>query len=249
MISAKDAIETARSLLGMPYGDATGQIDCINLIKYVIRKSPGGFPKYTTATTVSLWRSIDNAGRYKDVTWRKEGIDGAVAGMIAFKGKPRGDRQPSHVGLVTDVGTVIHASSAKGMVVETPLTANEGWTLLAQVKQIKIEGATKIANEFSGYYAMVNADNVNVRSGPGTQMKRLGQVNREDRVEILDTMGEWSKTDLGWIMSRYLTRKDGTTETDSEEPTENPVGLTTTLLNEDTGDAITLVGVWRLAVD
>ena len=53
MIKADDAIRVARSLIGTPYSE----LDCINLIKRVIRASPGGVPGYTTAGTNTLWRS------------------------------------------------------------------------------------------------------------------------------------------------------------------------------------------------
>ena len=55
MIKAKDAIEKARSLIGTPYKE----LDCINLIKKVIRTSPGGVSNYTTAGTNTLWKSYD----------------------------------------------------------------------------------------------------------------------------------------------------------------------------------------------
>ena len=51
MVKAADAIQTARSLIGTPYSE----LDCINLIKRVIRTAPGGVPGYTTAGTNTLW--------------------------------------------------------------------------------------------------------------------------------------------------------------------------------------------------
>ena len=45
MIKTQDAIRTARALIGTPYSE----LDCINLIKRVIRTAPGGVPWYTTA--------------------------------------------------------------------------------------------------------------------------------------------------------------------------------------------------------
>ena len=53
MIKAEDAIAVARSLIGTPYSE----MDCINLIKRVIRTSPGGVSDYTTAGTNALWKS------------------------------------------------------------------------------------------------------------------------------------------------------------------------------------------------
>ena len=38
MIKANEAIRTARGLIGTPYSE----LDCINLIKKVIRTAPGG---------------------------------------------------------------------------------------------------------------------------------------------------------------------------------------------------------------
>ena len=126
MIKARDAIEKARGLLGTPYSE----LDCINLIKKVIRSAPGGVKTYTTAGTNTLWRSYDMSAKYKDLTWRQAGLAGAAAGMIAFKAD---GEDYHHAGIVTDAGTVIHSSSTQGGrgVEETPLTSREGWTHLA----------------------------------------------------------------------------------------------------------------------
>jgi len=133
----------ARSLIGTPYG----KMDCINLIKKVIRTAPGGVKKYTTAGTNSLWDSFNSSAKYRDLTWRQEGIAGACAGMLAFKRYGADDE--GHVGLVTESGTVIHSSSEGGRgVVETPLSSREGWDLLAVHRYIGIDGkADEEANE------------------------------------------------------------------------------------------------------
>ena len=124
MIRYQDAIAVARSLIGTPYAE----LDCINLIKKIIRVAPGGVRSYTTAGTNSLWKSYAMSKKYKDLTWRQTELTGARAGMLAFKSK--GDNV-HHVGIVTERGTVVHASSAAGRTVETPLGKAEGWTLLA----------------------------------------------------------------------------------------------------------------------
>ena len=129
-IKTDDAIHAARSLIGTPYS----VFDCINLLKKVIRTAPGGVPGYTTAGTNSLWKSYDMSPKYKDLTWRQEGIFGARAGMIAFK---RSGSDVHHAGLVTRDGTVVHASSVYGETVETPLTAGDGWNLLAVHRHIE----------------------------------------------------------------------------------------------------------------
>lgn len=129
MIRTQDAIAAARALIGTPYKE----LDCINLIKRVIRTAPGGVKSYTTAGTNSLWNSYNMSAKYKDLTWRQEGTAGARAGMLAFK---RSGQDVHHVGLVTDAGTVIHSSSVNGRgVVETALDGT--WNLLAVHRTIE----------------------------------------------------------------------------------------------------------------
>ena len=132
MIEAKTAVDIARSLIGTPYAE----MDCINLIKKVIRTAPGGVKTYTTAGTNTLWRSYDAVAKYRDLTQRQTGLSGAQAGMIAFKAD---GEDYHHAGIVTDVGTVIHSSSTQGGrgVVETPLSSREGWTHLAVHRYIE----------------------------------------------------------------------------------------------------------------
>ena len=60
MVKTMDAIRTARSLLGTPYGE----IDCIGLIVRVIRTSPGGVGAYRTAGTYTLWASYGSSAKY-----------------------------------------------------------------------------------------------------------------------------------------------------------------------------------------
>ena len=98
MIDATTAIRTARALIGTPYSE----LDCINLIKKVIRTAPGGDKSYTTAGTNDLWNSDSKSAKYRDLTWKQEGISGAKAGMLAFMGVGTGD--VNHTGLVTECG-------------------------------------------------------------------------------------------------------------------------------------------------
>ena len=169
MIEAKDAIAAARALLGTPYNE----MDCIALIRAVIKKSPGGVSDYRCEGTNWLWRSIANSGKYRHLTWRQEGLDGAKAGMLAFKKK---GEDVHHVGLVTQSGTVIHASSAAGCVVETALDCT--WQLLGRHRHFGTEN---------------------------------GQI--------------------------------------AENQAEETEAVTTTMINEETGDAFTLAGRWRIAKD
>ena len=141
MIRTKDAIAEARALLGTPYA----QLDCINLIKKVIRDCPGGEADYTTAGTNALWNSYGASAKYRDLTWRQEGTAGARAGMLAFK---RSGADVHHVGLVTGAGTVVHASSAAGETVETALDGT--WDLLAAHRYIEVAAEEQLPDRMGG---------------------------------------------------------------------------------------------------
>lgn len=243
MIQTKDAITTARSFLGTPYA----QMDCINLIKAVIRCAPGGEPDYTTAGTNTLWNSDHAAFKYRDLTWKQESTHGAQAGMLAFK---RNGSDVHHVGLVTDVGTVIHSSSVQGEVVETPL--DDAWNLLAIHRYIETEGDTQ-KEEPMIYQAQVitQEDPLRVRAWAKTG-RILGTVPRGAMVDVLSDSGDgWPRVRynelLGYASAEYLMRVEKEETTDASEDEWETIDATT-LVNED-GISLTLVGRWRVAED
>lgn len=248
MIKTKDAIRIARSLIGTPYSE----LDCINLIKKIIRTAPGGVKTYTTAGSNALWRSFDAAPKYKDLTYRQDGIDYADAGMLAFKAD---GEDYHHVGIVTDAGTVIHSSSTQGGrgVVETPLTAKEGWTHLATHRYIETQehGEKPQEDGMESYKAIVTlsdpSSSLNVRNDPG---KGGDIINRLFDGQIVTVQAEkdgWSFVSYGdsgrsgYVASEYLAPYD--------EPEEEEKIETTTVVNELTGEAFALVGKWRIAED
>lgn len=197
MVKTMDAIRTARSLLGTPYSE----IDCIGLIVRVIRTSPGGVGAYRTAGTNTLWRSAEASAKYRDLTWRQEGIAGAQAGMLAFK---RRGTDVHHVGLVTGEGTVVHSSSAKGCVVETALDGS--WQLLAVHRYIKAAGEAEESEEnaVQTYNMQVvlsdEGSTLNVRNEPGKGGDRIGRLSHGAVVTVL------AEFDNGW---RFVTYGDG----------------------------------------
>ena len=179
MIKAQDAISAARALIGTPYSE----LDCINLIKRVIRTAPGGVPWYTTAGTNALWVSANASAKYRDLTWRQEGIQGARAGELAFK---RHGGDVHHVGIVTERGTVIHSSSVYGKVVETPL--DKSWQLLAVHRYIEAASAAETEEAMSVLYqAVVNTmrDPLNVRDSPDASGRKIGELPRGATVDVL----------------------------------------------------------------
>ena len=207
MVKTMDAIRTARSLLGTPYSE----IDCIGLIVRVIRTSPGGVGVYRTAGTNTLWASYGSSAKYKDLTWRQEGIVGVQAGMLAFK---RRGTDVHHVGLVTGEGTVIHSSSAAGKVVETKLDTS--WHLLAVHRYIEaqeLQQATaptaptggRLGDEtedtrMEAYKMKVVASSLNVRNEPGIGGDRIGRLSEGAVVTVQASFAD------GW---KYITYGDG----------------------------------------
>lgn len=239
MIKARDAIATARALLGTPYSE----IDCINLIKRVIRTAPGGVAGYTTAGTNTLWKSYDASGKYRDLTWRQESTDGATAGMLAFKAS---GSDVHHVGIVTGEGTVIHSSSASGKVVETALDGS--WDLLGVHRYIEIEQETESEADDMLYRARVKTQGgkLNVRTS-AVLGNVVAQIPNGEIVEVCSP-GDWRRIRygdvIGYVSGEYLERIEEAEE-DGETTVEN---ATTTLIGAD-GATVTLVGAWKIAED
>ena len=217
MVKTMDAIRTARSLIGTPYSE----LDCIGLIVRVIRTAPGGVGAYRCQGTNWLWRSIDNSAKYRDLTWRQEGIVGAQAGMLAFK---RNGRDVHHVGIVTGDGTVIHSSSAAGKVVETKLDAS--WQLLAVHRYIEAQELPQPAAPVSpsggsleeetedtrmeAYKMKVVASSLNVRDEPDVKGKRIGRLNEGAVVTVQASFSDgwkyvtYGEGALGYVDGSYL---------------------------------------------
>ena len=217
MIKAKDAISKARSLIGTPYSE----LDCINLIKKIIRTAPGGVGNYTTAGTNTLWDSFNSSAKYKDLTWRQEGIAGARAGMLAFK---RNGSDVHHVGIITDDGTVIHSSSAQGGrgVVETPLSSSEGWNLLAVHRYIEAaEGASEseelVVVSYKAQVKLQKEDStLNVRNEPGKGGDRIGRVGHGAVVTVQ------AEFDNGWKFISYGDNASGYVDGSFLVPYDDP---------------------------
>lgn len=253
MVKAKDAIRAARSLIGTPYNE----LDCINLIKRVIRTAPGGVKGYTTAGTNTLWDSINSAPKYRDLTERHEGLAGIPAGALPFK--RYGENAYDHVGIATGEGTVIHSSSVNGRgVVETPLTAAEGWDCWGVHRYIRTANNSENNSENNeresedtpvmAYKMQVNlidpTSTVNVRKGPSMKNDIIGRLGHGAIVTVQSEAEGWAfvtygDSGSGFVSTQYLRLY--------EEP-EAPTEKWTSLIDAD-GAVITLKGEWRVAED
>ena len=249
MIKTAEALRTAREMIGTSYDE----LDCINLIKKVIRTAPGGDKRYTTAGTNALWNSYDKAGKYRDLIWRQTGVSGAKAGMLAFMGVGTGD--VSHTGLVTERGTVIHSSKSRGGVVETELTEKNGWNGLGKHRRIEVNEMEK---EFGNATVSVTSGCLNIREGAGTAAKIIARAENGTRVNVIReaggtgwVFGKLENGVAGYMAGEYLVRNDALSapsgqlsQGESQEEDEE-----TTSLRRSDGVYITLAGKWEIAED
>ena len=255
MIETSEAIRTARALIGTPYSE----LDCINLIKKVIRTCAGGDKRYTTAGTNALWDSDSKSGKYRDLTWKQAGISGVKPGMLAFMGVGTGD--VSHTGLVTERGTVIHSSKSRGGVVETALTAKAGWNGLGAHRRIGVnysEGGKAEVSEaekiFGNAAVNITSGYLNIREGASTQSKIIAKAENSARVNIIREAGGtgWvfgmlKNGDTGYMSREYLV--EDAPGTDAAEDGGGEEIASTTTLTDGNGAYVTLVGRWKVTND
>lgn len=255
MIKTSEAIRAARELIGTPYSE----LDCINLIKKVIRTSAGGDKRYTTAGTNELWNSFDSVPKYRHLIWRQTGISGAKPGMLAFMGVGTGD--VSHTGLVTEQGTVIHSSKSRGGVVETELTEKNGWNGLGAHRMIGVDysegGKTEVSEAekiFGNATVSVTSGYLNIREGASTRSKIIAKAKNGARVNIIReaggtgwVFGTLESGEAGYMSSEYLV-EDAPPESGDQGETSGEAPTTTTLRRSD-GVYVTLAGKWEIAED
>ena len=241
-VRTKDAIAAARALIGTPYSE----LDCIGLIVRVIRTSPGGVTNYRTAGTNTLWASYEASAKYRDLIWRQVGLFGAEPGMLAFK---KSGIDVHHVGLVTERGTVIHSSSAKGCVVETAL--DDTWKLLAIHRYIKSAGEAEESEEnaVQTYTMQVvlsdEGSTLNVRNEPGKGGDRIGRLSHGAVVTVL------AEFDNGWRFVTYGDGASGYVDGSFLQPvtgTEDKTDCKTVTIVDSAGNRFCPVGDFRVLI-
>ena len=211
MIQAEAAIRAARGLIGTSYET----LDCINLIKKVIRTCAGGDKRYTTAGTNELWNSFDSAPKYRHLIWRQAGISGAKAGMLAFMGV--GTSDVSHTGLVTEQGTVIHSSKSRGGVVETELTAKDGWNGLGVHRNINVgreaDEDTTADIQVGTKYIVCAQKGLRMRKKPDIRGEYMQMLPDGAVITVLEEQAGWFKTTYkgytGWVSAEYCCKATG----------------------------------------
>ena len=199
MIQAEEAIRAAREMIGTAYSE----LDCINLIKKVIRTAPGGDKNYTTAGTNDLWNSDSKSAKYRDLTWKQVGVSGAKPGMLAFMGVGTGD--VNHTGLVTERGTVIHSSKSRGDVVETELTEKRGWNGLGKHRMIAVDGEETADSDEGEIVTVCAQGGLRMRKKPKGHYMQM--IPDGAQLAVLEEKDGWLRVEyrgfMGWISGEY----------------------------------------------
>ena len=74
------------------------------------------------------------------------------------------------------------------------LKINEGWVYSAYVK---MDNGSDVYTEVKN--AVVTANELNIRNGPSLSAQKIGSLVRNQKVEVLETNGDWYRTNYGWV--------------------------------------------------
>lgn len=125
--------------------------------------------------------------------------DDAVTGTVT------GDGLNIRTGPGTDYKT--NGSYKKGDKVEI-LHIIDGWGCTSKGwVSMKYVDTGKTTEDKDKNNATVTGDNLNIRKGPGTTYDTVGQYDKGDRIQILETKDGWYRTDKGWVKADYV-KKD-----------------------------------------
>jgi uncharacterized protein YgiM (DUF1202 family) len=75
-------------------------------------------------------------------------------------------------------------------------------------------------SDISILYAYVNPDALNIRSGPSTSDKIIGQLSKDERIEVISNIGQWWKVKSaeteGFVVADYLRLEETKSPVDLE---------------------------------
>ena len=225
MLDVNKLIASAESCLGWPYvspgtNDARG-IDCSGLFVKCFRDQ--GASIYHGSNTIYR-KYCSEKGKLTSVSQLRPG-------MAVFKWNPNtpekfndglGDFQ--HIGLVTNVNPlrIVHAST--GTMCVTTDTSIVKWKYWGWLKDVAKPDEQEEDEEpmAETQYATVTADSgstVNMRTKAKSSAALVERVPIGARVEVLGTVGSWTKVKFGsrtgYMMTRFLTAEE------EQEPDED----------------------------
>lgn len=181
---------------GTPWGRTDKGWICLTYVKLDSEQ-----PQETTPPTESETTVPETTGPSETPGTSQQGIPGtvtSVAGLNIRKG-------PS-----TNFATVgSYRSGQKILILEQTAVngvlwgrTDKGWVCL---QYVKLEDTWTNSN---GFYGVVTANGLNIRSGPGVGNKSVGGYTRGQRIVILEQTvvsgQKWGRTDKGWVSMAYV---------------------------------------------
>ncbi len=148
-----------------------------------------------------------------------EGIYGTVTSKSGLNiRKAPGTNQPSVGGYPPNTRIKIYEQTLADGVIWG--RTDRGWVCMSYVKlDVSVGGSV-----LSDVKAVVNANTLCIRRGPGTGYAQLGTYQKGDIVPILEITQnggtKWGMTDKGWICMDYVTLQESSDDT--PEPTTEP---------------------------
>ena len=133
-----------------------------------------------------------------------EGIKGEDAGIGVITGTDLNIRTGPGTGYKTngsynkgDEVQILHQIGGWGC-------TSKGWI---SMKYVDMDGKDDDKDDAKKTNATITGDNVNIRKGPGKDNDAVGQYDKGDRVEVLETKDGWCRTAKGWVSADYV-KKD-----------------------------------------
>lgn len=117
----------------------------------------------------------------------------------------------------------VSASESTGAVIETTTEAPTETTTEATT-EAPTEATTvpiETEPEQKGTMGTITAKELNIRKDAGSKYDAVGSYVKGDRVEILETKGNWGRTDKGWISMNYVKLDTESDETGEDDTTSN----------------------------
>lgn len=85
---------------------------------------------------------------------------------------------------------------------------SEGWARIedgwVSTEYFYVEGTTA-SNAMTG---IVNTDDLNIRTGPGTSFQSIGTYQNGEVIEVLGQVDAWGYTEKGWVFMNYIKKPE-----------------------------------------
>lgn len=96
-------------------------------------------------------------------------------------------------------------------------------------------------------YGTVNADALNIRSGPGTEHASVGMLPNGSPVEILEVSGNWGRIESGWVCLDYILFRDTPADPLPSQPQASQPQASQPQVSTPQSDSA-IVGQWIWAI-